>query len=495
MGKYIAKTQFTARDYEQYQERLNDNLKALKILLAQPEFGRGAPSFGAELELYIIDGQGAAKPINRSLHNLVNDRLLTLELNRFNLEYNFTPVAQDKAPFTKIQKQMNDALIRLADSAKDMQARIVPIGILPTLQANDLGLNALTDIPRYHMLAKTLRRKRGSDFHLHISGEDVLDLHWPDVSPEGAATSFQFHYRVNPGDFADAYNAAQLSMPLVLALSANSPFFLGRKLWQETRIALFKQATDCRTQYALDNHFPARVFYGLGWIRKDAYELFAEGVYLFDSVLPVCSQDNPFEQLSADQAPSLSELRLHMGSIWNWNRPIYDPADNGHLRIELRSLPAGPTPKNMLASAALMSGLMRGLQGHLTNILPAIPFYYAQKNFYRAAKYGLNACLFWPDLKSGKLQERAVIGILKDLLPCAQDGLYQLGIEETEVREQMNIIAAGLESRMNGAQWQINVFDKLIQNEDRKTALAQLVELYFRQYQTGKAVHEWSEKI
>lgn len=495
MGKYIEQTEFTVRDFERYRKRLNESLKALQILLAQPGFGRGGPSFGAELELYIIDPQGAVKPINIALQGLMKDELLTLELNRFNLEYNFIPVAQDKAPFTKIRDQMVDVLSRLTDSAKSIQARIVPIGILPTLETKDLGLHALTEIPRYQMLAKILRRKRGADFHLHIRGEDRLDLHWPDVSPEGAATSFQFHYRVNPDDFADAYNAAQLTIPLVLALSANSPFFLGRKLWQETRIALFKQATDCRSKYALENHFPARVFYGQGWVRKDIYELFAEGVYLFDPVLPVCSRENPFAQLNAGQVPSLSELRLHLGSIWNWNRPIYDPLDNGHLRIELRALPAGPSPANMLASAALMSGLMRGLQGYLSNILASLPFHYAQKNFYRAAKQGLHAYLFWPDLLTGKLQERPVIGILKELLPFAEDGLCQLGIAESEIKQQMDIISAGLESRMNGAQWQINLFDKLRQSEDRKTALTQLVELYYKQYQTGKAVHEWSEKI
>lgn len=495
MGKFIKQTQFTARDFERYRKRLHENLNALKTLLAQPGFGQGAPSFGAELELYIINQQGAAKPDNIALQALLNDKQLTFELNRFNLEYNFIPVVQDKAPFTKIKKQMQNVLTSLADAAKNRQARILPIGILPTLQAKDLGLKALTDLPRYNILAKTLRRQRDSDFHIHICGEDVLDIHWPDISPEGAATSFQFHYRVNPDDFADIYNAAQLTTPLVLALSANSPFFLGRKLWQETRIVLFKQATDCRTKFALDNHFPARVSYGLGWNRKDVYELFAEGVYLFDPVMPVCSEDNPFEQLSAGHAPSLSELRLHMGSIWNWNRAIYDPLDNGHLRIELRSLPAGPSPINMLASAALMSGLMRGLQSHLTDILPNLPFCYTEKNFYRAAKYGLKARLFWPNLKTGKLQERSVINILKDLLPFAEDGLCQLGIEETEIRQQMAIIHAGLESRMNGAQWQINIFDKLMQSEERQTALAQLVELYYRQYQTGKAVHEWSEEI
>jgi hypothetical protein len=324
---------------------------------------------------------------------------------------------------------------------------------------------------------------------------ESLDIHFPDVSPEGASTSFQFHYRVNPENFADAYNAAQISSPLALALSANSPFFLGKNLWQETRIALFKQATDCRIKDYSDDRLPARVLFGLGWIRKDIYEKFAENVYLFEPLIPIYTEVNPFAELRADQAPPLNELRLHHGSVWNWNRPIYDPADNGHLRIELRSLPAGPTPSNMLASAALMSGLMQGLQPYLTTLLPGLPFRYAEQNFYRAAKYGLKARLFWPNLLSGKLQERTVIDILKELLPIAEEGLCQLGVDDTEIKQQIEIIKGGIETQMNGAQWQINMFDKLITNEDKKTALSQLVEHYYIQYQTEKPVHEWSEKI
>ncbi|MGB5443938.1 MAG: hypothetical protein WBM99_00415, partial [Psychromonas sp.] len=237
------------------------------------------------------------------------------------------------------------------------------------------------------------------------------------------------------------------------------------------------------------------VFFGFGWIRKDIYEMFSEAVHLFEPIIPLCSDREPFAQMQAGQAPSLSELRLHMGTIWNWNRPIYDPHDSGHLRIELRSLPAGPTPRNMLASAALMSGLMSGLQGRLNDILPGLPFRYAEKNFYRAAKNGLQASLFWPDLKSAKIQERSVISILKELLPIAEDGLALLGVGNSEITKQMNIIHGGMESRINGAQWQINMFDRLIKTEDKKTALAQLVENYYREYQTGKAVHEWSDKI
>ncbi len=495
MGKDIEQTQFEPKDFEQYQQCLNKNLQAFRELLSQPGFGRGSPSFGAELELYIMDDKAAPKPINNVIHRQMKDKHLTLELNRFNLEYNFIPVQQGDAPFSKMRTQMTAALQCLSKLARTKQARILPIGILPTLQASDMGLDAITDIPRFQVLAKALRDKRGSDFHIHIDGLESLDLHWQDVSLEGANTSFQFHYRINPENFADAYNAAQLTTPLALALSANSPIFLGRKLWHETRIALFKQSTDYRIEDTLDKHLPARVLFGFGWVRKDIYEMFAESVYLFDPILPICTDIDPFNELRSGQAPSLSELRLHLGSIWNWNRPIYDPVDNGHLRIELRSLPAGPTPCNMLASAALMSGLMRGLQDHLSAILPGLPFRYAKQNFYRAAKYGLQAKLFWPSLLSGRLEERPVIDILKELLPVAEEGLCQLGVADSEINQQISIIKGGLETQINGAQWQINMFDKLIKTEDRKTALSQLVEHYYTQYQTGEPVHEWSEKI
>jgi hypothetical protein len=35
-------------------------------------------------------------------------------------------------------------------------------------------------------------------------------------------------------------------------------------------------------------------------------------------------------------------LARHQSTVWRWNRAIYDPALGGHLRIEMRALPAGP---------------------------------------------------------------------------------------------------------------------------------------------------------
>lgn len=491
MGQDIEKTDFSQADFARFRSRLDRNLQGFKRLLEAPGFGEGPVSFGAELELYIVDGQARPLPINTRLQQLANDDQLTLELNQFNLEYNFTPLIQQSNPFGMMRQQMDAALDHLSHLGKQEGARILPIGILPTLRSSDMGLDAITDVPRYHVLARALRNKRGKDFHIDIRGHDTVEMDWADVSPEGANTSFQFHYRVNPADFAASYNAAQLCTPLVLALAANSPLFLGKQLWHETRIALFQQSIDYRMDDALEKQLPARVLFGLGWVRKDIYELFAEGVYLFEPLMPIISESDSL-QAQPGEGPSLYELRLHQGSIWSWNRPIYDPSDNGHLRIEIRALPAGPTPANMVANAALIAGLMRGMRDQMDTLLAGIPFRYAEQNFHRAAKHGLDATLFWPNPKSSTLEERPVREILHASLPVAEEGLLALGVSGDDVRTQLDIIRGGLERNMNGAKWQLQVYRRLLKKHDRDAALAELVQMYYRNYKTGQPVHEWS---
>ena len=98
-----------------------------------------------------------------------------------------------------------------------------------------------------------------------------------------------------------------------------------------------------------------------GWLRAGPLALFAEAVRLHQPLLPVLSDQDPLEAGDDGEAPPLAELRLHQGTVWRWNRPVYDPASGGHLRIELRALPAGPTVTDMLANAAFLVGLSRWL--------------------------------------------------------------------------------------------------------------------------------------
>ena len=96
--------------------------------------------------------------------------------------------------------------------------------------------------------------------------------------------------------------------------------------------------------------------------------------------------------LPGGQAPSLDELRLHQGTVWRWNRAIDDPAQGGHLRIEMRALPAGPTTViDMLANAAFLIGLSLWLAEQDPRWTYVLPFERADHNFYRAAQHGLSA--------------------------------------------------------------------------------------------------------
>ncbi len=112
------------------------------------------------------------------------------------------------------------------------------------------------------------------------------------------------HLRVAPGDFTRIYNAAQLATGPALAACRSSPTFLGRRLWEETRVALFKQSVEDRDSAGL-RRGPARAGFGTGWLRGGALELFTESVRQHEPLLPFVSDAAP------DGTPGLAELRLH----------------------------------------------------------------------------------------------------------------------------------------------------------------------------------------
>ncbi|MEH6528603.1 MAG: glutamate--cysteine ligase, partial [Porticoccus sp.] len=361
MGRAINKTSFSQRDFNAFGHKLHRCLNALELLLERPGFGCGEASIGAELELYLLDRQGLPLPKNVAIQKQFDDSQLTLELNRYNLEYNLSPVKATGAPFSTLEQQMLDALLQLQILTEKEGGSVLPIGILPTLRRDDFGESAMTDEPRYHALANVLHQMRDRSCGINIDGEDAIHLVQSDVTMEGACTSFQLHYRVEPNRFTSLWNCIQLVTPLVLGLAANSPLLLGHRLWHETRVPLFKQSIDGRGAVGYEWRDPGRVSFGHGWLSDDPMALFREMVQLYRPMIPLQSDEDPVKVVEQGGIPRLEELCLHDGTIWSWNRPIYDPEGDAHLRIEMRALPAGPTPIDMAANAALFIGLAEGL--------------------------------------------------------------------------------------------------------------------------------------
>jgi gamma-glutamyl:cysteine ligase YbdK (ATP-grasp superfamily) len=496
VGTDIDQEEFNERDYWLFVERLEECLSALGQLLERPGFGAGPATVGAELELFLVDGAARPLPHNQAIRAAVADPRVTVELDRFNLELNASPVQLAGRPFAALGGELNVLLDHVASAAKNHAGRLALIGILPTLSQADLGPGVMTDVPRYRALNSGLRRLRQDPFRIRIAGEDPLELASEDVTLEGANGSFQVHLRVDPADFTRTYNAVQLATAPVLAVSGNSPTFLGHRLWEETRIAVFKQSVDDRQSYGPRRRL-ARTALGTGWLRGGPLELFTESIRLHRPLLPALRQsqlpvvdDRGLRAGSAGwQAPALDELRLHQSTVWRWNRAIYDPALGGHLRIEMRALPAGPTVIDMLANAAFLIGLSLWLAGQDQQWTYALPFERADHGFYRAAQQGLSAQLSWPAGHRDQLRTLAATKLVAELVPAARQGLLQAGVAEAD--GLLDVISTRAASGQTGAAWQRATLAAAKRRHDPERALAVMLDRYLHYAETGLPVHTW----
>jgi hypothetical protein len=492
VGLAIEREQFEDREYQDFAHRLDECLLALKALLERPGFGEGPRSLGAELEFYLLDEAGRPLLSNREVLAETVDPRMTVELNRFNLECNLRHGPLAGRPFDALGHELEDAVDELRRAASLRGGRVAMIGILPTLVPGDLQPEVMTDTARFRALSSALSRLRQEPFQLDIGGEEPLSMPCNDVTFEGAATSLQLHLRVAPGDFARIYNAMQMATAPALAISCNSPILLEHRLWEETRVALFKQAVDHRNYREHGERRAARVSFGTRWVERGALELFEENVRLHEPLLPVLGEEDPAACLRAGDVPRLDEIRLHQGTVWRWNRAIYDPAGGGHLRIEMRALPAGPSIPDMLANAAFLVGLGLGLAPDMPDWIRGMDFDDAHSNFYRAAQQGLGAELVWPPSPGETAVSRDARELVLRLIPTAQTGLEDAGVEADQARSLLTVIEERTRCGMTGAAWQrLSLAALEARGLSRRAALHGVLERYLEHSSSGLPVHRW----
>ena len=369
-------------------------------------------------------------------------------------------------------------------AANELELLPVLIGILPTIRKQDLGLDNMVPSPRYRALNDVMHKMRGGPFEFSIKGIDELLVKHDSVMVEACNASFQVHLQVDYDDFTRLYNLAQAVVGPLLAVATNSPLLFGRRLWSETRIALFEQAVDTRKNVRASL---SRVTFGSQWVKQSVLEIYKEDILRFRTLVGTDLDENPMHKLDAGETPQLKALRLHNGTVYRWNRACYGVMNGKpHLRIENRVLPAGPSVNDEVANAALWLGLMSELGATIEDVTQRMEFDHAQANFYSAARDGLCAQFTWLDgeeIPANRL-------ILDRLLPAAEAGLRREKIDEDDIKRYLGIIDQRVRSGRTGARWILSSFAEMRKGKPGERLNALVAATLARQA-TGRPVAEW----
>jgi CBS domain-containing protein len=473
----------------QFMKRVLMDLRALERMLVEGRFERGVTRIGAEQEMFLVDRDGRPAPAALSVLERVADPHFVTELALFNLEANLDPVTLGGDCLSRLERQLDELLAKVRAAAAPLGVRPCLTGILPTIRKSDLGLENMTPLPRYAALNRAMGRLRGKDFEISIKGIDELMVQHDSVMVEACNASFQCHLQVSPEDFARTYNAAQVATAPVLAAAGNSPMLFGRRLWNETRIAVFQQAVDTRgSSHHLRERSP-RVDFGRRWLDDSILELYQEDLSRYRVLLAAEVDEDPFACLARGEAPTLRALRLHNGTVYRWNRACYGVIDGRpHLRIEMRSLPSGPTPLDEVANAAFWYGLVCGLVAQVGDVRRTMAFDDAKSNFLSAARIGLAARLTWTDGRALPAPEL----ILGHLLPLAREGLLGRGVDAADVDRTLGVVEQRVRSGRTGTMWALKSMAEMQGHGTPGERLNAVTAATVDRQETGRPVHEWA---
>ena len=487
--RQVIDTDGEAGELRAFTKRVLRDLRALERMIREDRFEKGIRRIGAEQEVFLVDQAWRPASTNLELLKILDDpKHFTTEVARFNLEMNLDPLVFGGTCLSEMERQLDGLVAKARRAAATIGNEIVLTGILPTIRKSDLGLENMTPIPRYFALNKAMTRLRGEAYEISLKGVDELALRHESVMVESCNCSFQAHFQVSPQEFAKFYNIAQVAASYVLACGTNSPMLMGRRLWNETRIALFQQSVDTRSAGQTMREAMPRVDFGREWVRQSVVELYEEAIARFRILIATEAEEDPFDVLDRGAIPELKALRLHNGTIYRWNRACYGVMGGlPHLRIELRVLPSGPTVVDEVANAAFWYGLIANMEAEIGDVTQRMSFDDARQNFFAAARSGLGSSLVWLDGESLPAQQ-----LLKDrLIPMARKGLVDRGIDPGDAKRYMDIIEERVTTARSGARWMLNSFAGMAHQGTPPERLTALTAAIVARQKTGKPVSEW----
>ena len=468
------------------------DMNSLEYMLENDWFESGITCIGAEQEMCLVD-LDTCKPAPlamEALEKMTEWEWVETELAKFNLEITLTPRILESNALSAMEDEIWDRLTKIQSVLKGMNTSLILTGILPTLRKFDMGMHNLTPKKRYKALMEAINAQLiGPAYELKLNGIDELQIKHDSPLLEACNTSFQVHLQVSPNDFVKMYNISQVLTAPIMALAANSSLVFGRRLWHESRIALFQQSLDTRSSHEHLRERSPRVNFGKDWLKDSILEIYREDIARFRVLISADQKEDSEEMIKNGQVPKLRSLQVHNSTVYRWNRPCYGISASGkpHLRIENRVLASGPSVVDEVANAALWIGAMLGMEEEYDDITKYISFADARDNFIKAARYGIDTNFTW--LHDEKIS--AVDLNLKYIIPLAEKGLRKHGVDEADIDKYMNVIRNRLQEHQTGARWLLRSYTKLKEEVGEDEALSVLTYSTIKNQENNTSIVDW----
>ncbi|REL33487.1 CBS domain-containing protein [Rhodohalobacter sp. SW132] len=488
MGEERVKVPESKEQSQKFLKYLLRDVRAMGKMLEEGWFEIDNIRIGAEQEICLIDRNAKPAPIAMELLEELNDKSFTTELAKFNLETNLEPLLFKDRCLTQMEVNIQKKLDYAREKVKIFEGDIVLAGVLPTIRKSDLDISNLTPLPRYRAICDAINKLRGEEYELRIQGTDELLMKFDTPLLEACNTGFQVHLQVNPDDFVQKYNLAQAITGPVLASAVNSPLLFGKRLWKETRIALFHQSVDTRKVGDHLRESSPRVTFGNQWLKESILEIYQEDIARYRVILSSEVDEDVDKLMDEGKVPELRALQIHNGTVYRWNRPCYGISDGKpHLRIENRVFPSGPTVTDEIANAAFWLGLLNGMDQEYPDISKQMDFDDAKMNFFAASKLGLDTKFSWTNDK----RYAAVDLICNELLPLAREGLLSVGVDKGDVDSYLDIIEERTDAGQTGSYWMIQSYNALTKDVTREQALTAVTNAMIKNQKKGEPAHKW----
>lgn len=465
------------------------DIKTLELMLKKGVFEDDVCRIGVEQEMCLADTSWRPATNAMALLKEIDDPHFTTELATFNMEANLDPQEFKGKAIRKVHDQLLELLEKAYQVAEKHDTHIMLTGILPTIRKSDIDVHNITPIARYKELLDRMYSLRGKNFEFRIKGVDELIANTNTVLFEACNTSIQAHYQVNTKKIIEKYNWSQMIAGPVLAACTNSPLLLGKRLWRETRIALFQQIVELTGRSSDIREFYSRAVFGQDWVHGSILNLIKSDVARYEFLLSDPEHEDSLSLFEAGKTPKLRAYNLFNGTVYKWNRACYGTTNGKpHLRIECRYLPSGPTVEDEMANMTFWWGLMHCPMEDSGFDIEKIAFDDAKRNFFRAAHLGLNTQFRWID---GSLQPANEL--IFELLRLAKIGLDHADIRPEDADYYLGIIRDRVSSTQTGSKWMLDSVESLAQQTRKEDAMVALTAAMYKRQKENQPVHTWKK--